>query len=156
MNKIPKNLKYLIFGISLLFFIGLYSGFGTRLMVGITNKLLPITNYFFAFSSTRFDYLILSAIPIFGMLYNSTRTDFKFIELIMDIATILFSAIIMFGIGLFILTFIGKPENPLMPQYIVTEPFELYTTICIGFGIGFPFLIIKLIKNKKHYAQQRV
>ncbi len=74
----------------------------------------------------------------------------------MDIATILFSAIIMFGIGLFILTFIGKPENPLMPQYIVTEPFELYTTICIGFGIGFPFLIIKLIKNKKHYAQQRV
>ncbi|WP_299115947.1 hypothetical protein [uncultured Winogradskyella sp.] len=147
MNKIPKNLKYLIFGISLLTFIGLYSGFGIRLMVGISNKLLPITNYFFAFSSTRFDYLILSTIPIFGMLYNSTRTDFKLTELIMDIVTILFSVIIMFGIGLLILTFIGKPENPLMPQYIVTEPFELYTTIFIGLGIGIPFLIIKLIKK---------
>ncbi|WP_179350065.1 hypothetical protein [Winogradskyella pacifica] len=156
MNKIPKNLKYLIFGISLLTFIGLYSGFGIRLMIGISNKLLPITNYFFAFSSTRFDYLILSTITIFGMLYNSTRTDFKLTELIMDIVTILFSVIIMFGIGLLILTFIGKPENPLMPQYIVTEPFELYTTIFIGLGIGIPFLIIKLIKNKKHYAQHSI
>ena len=139
----------MIFGISLLTFIGLYSGFGVRIMVGISNNLLPVTDYFFAFSSTRFDYLILSTIPIFGTLYNSTRTEFKLAELIMDIATILFSVIIMFGIGLFILTFIGKPENPLVPQYIVTEPFELYTTIFIVLGIGIPFLIIKLIKKQK-------
>ncbi len=81
------------------------------------------------------------------MLHNLTRTEFKLVKLIMDIATILFSVIIMFEIGLFILTFIGKPENPLEPQYILTELFELYTTIFIGLGI--PFLIIKLIKKQK-------
>ena len=119
-------------------------------MIGIANSLLAITNHFFAFSSTNLDYLILSLIPIFGMLYNSTRTGFKITELIMDITTILFFVVIMFGIGLFILTFIGKPENPLMPQYIVNEPFELYTTIFIGLGIIMPFLMVKLMKIKKY------
>ena len=148
LKKTPKHIKYLIFGISLLLFIGLYSGFGPRLMIGISNKLLPITDYFFAFSSTRLDYLLLSLIPVFGMLYNATRTHFKITELIIDMITILGFTIIMFGIGLFILTFIGKPENPIMPQYIVTEPFEMYITIFIVLGIIIPFLLIKWIKTK--------
>lgn len=148
MKKIPTKIKYLVYGISLLTFIGLYSGFGIRLMIGVANKLLPITDYFFAFSSTRLDYLILSSIPIFGLFFNSTRKEFKKTELIMDTITILFCVIITFGIGLYILTFIGKPENPLMPQYILTEPFDFYSTMFIGIGIVIPFLIIKLMKNK--------
>ncbi|WP_460218798.1 hypothetical protein [Psychroserpens sp. MEBiC05023] len=149
MKKIPKNIKYLIFGISILIFIVLNSGFGTRLMVGISNKLLLLTDYFFAFSSTSLDYLILSLTPIFGMLYNATRDHFKLTELIMDIGTILLFIIICFGIGLFILTFIGKPENPIMPQYILTEPFHFYMTIFISLGIVTPFLILRWIKNIK-------
>lgn len=147
-NTAPIKINYLIFGISLLIFIGLFTGFGIKLMVGISNALLPITNYFFAFSSSNLDYLLLSLIPVYGMLFNSTRAQFKLGQLIMDITTILFWVTIMFGIGLNVLTFIGKPENPLMPQYIRTEPFDYYITIFIGSGIAIPFLILKIIKKQ--------
>ena len=116
-----------------------------------------MTDYYFGISTNTIDYLTLASIPFFGMLFNSTRkTDFKKSELIMDIATILFCVIIVFAIGLYLLKFLGRPENPLIPKYLLVEPFDLYSIILIGLGITLPFLIIKLIKNKKHYAQHRL
>ena len=157
LNKIPNKIKYLIYGLCGLIFIILNLGFGAKLQIGITENLQKLTDYYFGVSTNTLDYLTLASIPFFGMLYNSTRkTEFKKTELIMDFLTILFSVIIVFGFGLYILKFIGRPENPLIPQYLLTEPIDLYSIILIWLGIGLPFLIIKLIKNKKHYAQQRL
>ena len=61
----------------------------------------------------------------------------------MDILTILFCSIITFGIGLYIVYFIGKNSNPFIPEYFINEPFSLCSTITIGIGIGIPFLLIK-------------
>lgn len=65
----------------------------------------------------------------------------------MDIITVLFFVIIMFGIGLYLLTYLGRSSNPLIPEYLLTEPFDLYSIIIVGIGIATPFLIIKLIKK---------
>jgi putative Mn2+ efflux pump MntP len=61
--------------------------------------------------------------------------------------TVLLYVFVIFGIGLFLMTYIGRNSNPLVPQYLLTEPFYLYTTLLIGIGISIPFLILKLIKK---------
>ena len=141
MNKIPNKIKYLIGGIStlifLLFFFGIINAFG------LNDSLQKITGYFFGLSFNNLDYLAISSIPIFGLLLNSKRMEFKKADLIKDILTITLFVIITIAIGLYILTFIGKPDNPLIPQYLITEPFFLYSTLTVGIGIGLPFLLIK-------------
>lgn len=77
------------------------------------------------------------------MLLNSKRKEFKTSELIKDILIIVLFVIIAIAVGLYLLTFIGKPTNPLIPQNLLTEPFFFYSTITLGIGIGIPFLLIK-------------
>ncbi|MGR7812090.1 hypothetical protein [Lacinutrix undariae] len=145
MNKIPNKIKYGIFGIStlifLLFFLGIINPFG------LNDSLQNITGYFFGLSFSNIDYLTISSIPVFGMFFNSSRNEFKIADLIKDILTILICTLITIAIGLYLLTFIGKPNNPLIPQYLLREPFFLYSTLTIAIGILIPFLIIK--RNKK-------
>ena len=119
-----------------LFFFGIINPFG------LNDSLQKITGYFFALSFNNLDYLAISSIPIFGMLLNSKRMEFKIADLIKDISIIILFVIITMAIGLYILTFIGKPNSPLIPQYLISEPFFLYSTFTIGIGIGLPFLLI--------------
>ncbi|WP_203258123.1 hypothetical protein [Hyunsoonleella ulvae] len=147
MDKTPNKIKYLIYGLCGLIFIALNFGLGAKIQIELTENLQKLTDYFFGISTNTLDYLLFASIPFFGMIYNSTRKDFKVKELTMDILTILFFVIIVFVIGLFIMVFSAKHSNPLIPNYLKAEPFDLYSTILIGIGIMMPFLIIKLIKK---------
>lgn len=147
LNKLPDKINYLIFGLCVLIFIALNLGLGAKIQFEVIEILQKKTDCFFRISIDTLDYLFLAVIPFFGMIYNSMRNSFKKTELIMDILTIFLCVILISGIGLYILTFIGKPENPLIPQYILTEPFSLYSTLLIGIGILVPFLISTLIKK---------
>ncbi|MGY3793743.1 hypothetical protein [Aquimarina sp. 433] len=147
LNKIPNRIKYLIYGLCGLTFLTLNFGFGAKLQIELTENIQRLTDYFFGISTNTLDYLALSTIPLFGMIYNSTREEFKINELIMDIITVLVFVLVIFGIGLYIMVFSAKNSNPLIPNYLKTEPFDLYSTILIGIGILMPYLIIKLIKK---------
>jgi len=147
LNKVPSKIKYLIYGLCGLIFIALNFGIGAKLQVGLIENLQKLTDYFFGISTNTLDYLALASIPFFGMIYNSTRTEFRIRELIMDILTVFLFVIIIFGIGLFLMIFSAKHSNPLIPEYLKAEPFGLYSTILIGIGILLPYLIIKLIKK---------
>ena len=140
MNKIPNKIKYLIGGISALIFFLFF--FGIINPFGLNDSLQKITGYYFGLNFNNLDYFAISSIPIFGILLNSKRMEFKTADLIKDILMIILFVIITIAIGLYILTFIGKPDNPLIPQYLIREPFFLYSTITIGIGIGLPFLLI--------------
>ncbi|MFI1770182.1 hypothetical protein [Thalassobellus citreus] len=147
MNKIPSKIKYLIYGLCGLIFITLNFGLGAKLQIGLTENLQKLTNYFFGISTNTLDYLVFASFPFFGMIFNSTREEFKIKELITDIITVLLFVIIVFGIGLFIMVFSARHSNPLIPDYLKAEPFDLYSTILIGIGILTPNLIIKLMKK---------
>ena len=129
----------------MIFFL-LNSMLGLNLIVGSINLIQKLTGYHIGISTNTLDYLTFSSIPIFGMLFNSKRNEFKVSELIIDIFIILFSTIIVIGIGLYILTIIGKPSSPLMPDYLIIEPINLYSTLIMGIGILIPFLIIDRTK----------
>ena len=131
----------------MIFFL-LNSAFGINIIIGSINLIQKITGYHFGISTNTLDYLIFASIPIFGMLLNSKRNKFKVTELIMDIFTILFWTIIVIGIGLYILTFIGKPSNPLLPAYLVIEPIDIYSSLIMGIGILIPFIFIKRAKKE--------
>lgn len=122
-------------------------GLAPRIVFGTIEFLYELTDYHFGISTNPLDYLAFSLIPAFGLLYNSTRMAFKKAQLIQDILTILFSVIIVFGIGLFLMTFIGRNSNPLIPEYLLIEPFNLYSTILIIIGAAVPFVLLQLLKN---------
>ena len=147
MSRIPKKIKYLSIGSALLIFLVLNSTIGLNIIVDSINLIDKITGYHFGISTHTLDYLVFASFPIFGLLYNSTRSEFKKSELLMDSMTVLGFIILMVSIGLYLLTFIGRPKNPLFPQSILIEPFDLYSTLLIGIGIATPFLLLKLIKK---------
>ncbi|PWK16929.1 hypothetical protein [Xanthomarina spongicola] len=137
----------MIYGLCGLIFIALNFAIGAKLHIGLIETLQKLTDYHFGISTNTLDYLTLASFPFFGMLYNSTRTEFNKSELLKDILTVLLFIIIIFGIGLYMLIYFGRSANPLIPEYLLTEPFDLYSTLLIGIGILTPYLIIKLIKK---------
>ena len=147
LNKIPNNVKYFIYCLCALIFVLLNFGLGAKIHIGLTEFIQNATNYFFGFSSNTIDYLIIASIPAIGMLLNLKRKQFNISELIMDILTVTLWALIMFGIGLYIMTFIGKPTGPLIPDHLIIEPFYPYTTLTILIGISIPFVFIN--QNRK-------
>lgn len=147
LNKISKNIKYSMFGISALIFFTLNSILGLNVIIGTINLIHKITGYHFGISTHTLDYLTFASIPIFGLLLNSKRNEFKVSELIMDILSILFWTIIVVGIGLYLLIYFGRSTNPLIPEYLLIEPFDLYSTLLIAIGIGIPFLLRKRTKK---------
>jgi hypothetical protein len=123
-------------------------GLGEKIEATLMENLEKNTRYFFGISISRLDYVLLAGVPVFGMLYNSTRSRFRKQELIMDLLTLFFSMLIFFGIGIFFLIFVGGQENPLIPNHLLTEPFDIYLTLFIGYGILIPFILIKLMRKK--------
>ena len=136
----------MIYGISILIFLSFFLGIINPF--GFNNSLQKITGYFFGLSFNNLDYLAISSIPIFGMLFNSKRNEFKITELIKDTLLIVLCVFITIAIGLYVLTFIGKPTSPFIPQYLIREPFFLYSTLTIEIGILTPFLLIKRTEKR--------
>jgi len=143
LEKIPDNSKKQILGISGLIFLILTFGIGSTNIFGLGQFIQDKTDYFFGVTIYFLDYGLISLIPFFGIMLNSKRNRFKYSELIIDILKILGWTILLFLIGLYLLTFIGKPSNPLIPQYLITEPIFLYSTVIIGIGISIPFLLVR-------------
>lgn len=77
------------------------------------------------------------------MLLNSKRSEYKIIDLGQDILIVAIYVLITTGLGLFLLIFIGKPDSPFVPQYLLREPFQIYSTLIIGYGLGIPFIFRK-------------
>ncbi|MDO6854896.1 hypothetical protein Q4599_14990 [Cellulophaga lytica] len=142
----PNNLKKISLGVSVVIFMIFTFVIGPTNVFGLEKYLQNNTNYFFGVSTYYLDYALLAFIPFFGIFLNYKRNSLNYFWLLIHIAILLFSAILSFIIGLYILTFIGKPTNPLVPKYIVTEPIFLYSTICIGIGILIPFILVKAKK----------
>lgn len=143
MKNIEKKRLYLTFLISLIIFVILNFGLGQTNLFGITELLQNITNYYFGVGIFTFDYLVIASFPIFAILLNSKRKKHNFLSIIFDNIIIIISSIFTFVIGLIILTQIGNIKNPLIPQYLLAEPFKVYSTFFISCGIIIPFLLIK-------------
>jgi len=142
MNDRPA-VKFLAFGSSVLVFSALNFILAAKTVFGCDQLLLHATGYFFGVVTDSFDYLTLALIPIVALLMdakNSLRGIF------IENIKIAISASASFCLGLIMLIWIGKPVNPLIPQYLLTEPFRIYSAIFIGTGVVFP-LVFKNIRK---------
>ena len=141
MKKIPKKIKILSTLVSVLIFI--YMNLNPFVLQTFFKRKIGEFDYYIGFSTNSFDYLLLSAIPIAAIILNSKRRNFSTKELIMDNVIIVISTLVVLEIGYYMLNFIGRPVNPLIPQYFVSEPFDGYSLLVIGGGICIPFLLRK-------------
>ena len=129
------NKKYLYFSISIsvALFILLNFILGSTSVFGLAELIQNKTGYFFGVDINTSDYLLISSIPIFSILLTEKRKRKNLSEILQDNLIICLSCVLTFSIGLFILlSKIGSPsENPLIPEYLRTEPFKQYSLFFI-------------------------
>ena len=149
-----KNKKHLYFSIlvSILLFILLNFFVGPTSVFGLAEFIQYKTGFFFGVAISTFDYLLLSSIPICGLMLTEKRKQKNLTEILKNNLKICLSCILTYIIGLLLLlTKIGSPsENPLIPEYLRIEPFKQYSIYCIAFGLIFPFILIRNDNREKN------
>ena len=144
MNQLIYNKKRIL-GICFLLFLILTYGIGPTRLFGLGLIIEDTTGYIFLVTTYILEYGLLSLIPFFGVILSEKRAKLSYTDIIIDSSKILLSVICMLIIGFVILTYIGKPSSPIIPQYLISEPIIIYTAFFIGIGIGIPFLLTKRI-----------
>ena len=146
------NKKYLYFSISIsvALFILLNFILGPTSVFGLAEFIQNKTGYFFGVDINTSDYLLISSIPICSILLTEKRKRKNLSEILQDNLIICLSCVLTFSIGLFILiSKIGSPsENPLIPEYLRTEPFKQYSLFFIILGLILPFIFTRKVVEK--------
>ena len=147
LDSLNKKYLYLSILISVVIFILLNFILGPTSVFRLAELIQNKTGYFFGVDINTFDYLLISLIPIFGLMLTEKRKRKSLSEILKENLIILLSCILTFSIGLLILiTKIGSPgENPLIPEYLRVEPFKIYSSFFIALGIILPFLFIRKV-----------
>ena len=137
-----RKIKVLSISISVFLFILLNFILGPTSVFGLAEFLQKKTGYFFGVDINTFDYLLISLIPICGLMLTEKRKRKNLSEILKDNLIICLSCVLTFSIGLLILiSRIGSPsQNPLIPEYLRVEPFKQYSLFFIFLGLILPFL----------------
>lgn len=145
LDNLNKKYLYLSASISVVLFLLLNFILGPTSVFGLTALIQNKTGYFFGVDLNTFDYLLISSIPICGLMLTEKRKRKNLSEILKGNLIICLSCILTFSIGLFILiSKIGSPsENPLFPEYLRVEPFRQYSLFFIILGVLLPFLFTR-------------
>ena len=140
-----KKIKVLSISISVFLFMLLNFILGPTSVFGLTEFLQNKTGYFFGVDINTFDYLLISSIPICGLMLTEKRKRKNLSEILKDNLIICLTCLLTFSIGLLILiSRIGSPsQNPLIPEYLRVEPFKQYSLFFIFLGLILPFLLTR-------------
>ncbi len=145
LDNLNKKHLYSSIAISIVLFILLNFFVGPTSVFGLAESIQNKTGYFFGVDINTFDYLLISSIPICGLMLTEKRNSKNLFEILKSNLIVCFSCVLTFSIGLFILiSKIGSPsENPLIPEYLRVEPFKQYSLFFIFLGLILPFLLIR-------------
>ena len=117
LQSLNKKYLYLSISISVVLFILLNFILGSTSVFGLAEFIQNKTGYFFGVDINASDYLLISSIPICGLMLTEKRKHKNLSEILKDNLIICLSCVLTFSIGLFVLiSKIGSPsENPLIP-----------------------------------------
>lgn len=157
LDNLNKKYLYISISNSIVIFILLNFILGPTSVFGLAELIQNKTSYFFGVDINTSDYLLISLIPICGLMLMEKRKRKNLSEILKNNFIIFLSCILTFSIGLLILiSKIGSPsENPLIPTYLRVEPFKAYSTFLIALGILLPLLVIKKgVENGENIIEQ--
>ena len=145
LDNLNKKHLYLSISISIVLFILLNFFVGPTSVFGLAGFIQNKTGYFFGVDINTFDYLLISSIPICGLVLTEKRKRKNLSEILKDNLIICLTCLLTFSIGLLILiSRIGSPsQNPLIPEYLRVEPFKQYSLFFIFLGLILPFLLTR-------------
>lgn len=137
---------YITIGISILLVV-LLEYFAENLIDGL-QWVFSKTGRMASISIGGFDYIILGFLPLWSyLILNQKEKDF--IKILTENLIMSLSIIASVGIGIIVIIINGFRVSPLLPEYVVNQPFSLYWSLFIGIGILLPGFTIKLLKNRK-------
>ena len=147
LDNLNKKHLYLSISISVVLFIFLNFILGPTSVFGLAEFIQNKTNYFFGVDINTLDYLLISSIPVCGLMLSEKRKRQNLSEILKDNLIICLNCLLTFSIGLLILiSKIGSPsENPLIPEYLRVEPFKQYSSFFIILGLILPFLFTRKV-----------
>lgn len=153
-----RKIKVLSISISVFIFILLNFILGPTSVFGLAEFLQNKTGYFFGVDINTFDYLLISSIPICGLMLTEKRKRKNLSDILKDNLIICLSCVLTFSIGLLILiSRIGSPsQNPLIPEYLRVEPFKQYSLILIILGLILPFLFPRKVVEETKNEIERI
>ena len=145
LDNLNKKYLYLSISISVALFIFLNFILGPTSVFGLAKFIQNKTGYFFGVDINTFDYLLISSIPICGLMLTEKRKRKNLSKILKDNLIFCLSCLLTFSIGLLILiSRIGSPsQNPLIPEYLRVEPFKQYSLFFIFSGLILPFLLTR-------------
>ncbi len=142
MESLSLKNKYIVSGITISTFLALEFGLGPKALFGLTEPVQYLTHQYFGVGTATFDYALIASLPTFaaGISINQGNTDLK--NIVSNYFKISIACLITFILGLLYLYFFHKPINPLIPQYLIVEPFNSYSMLIISAGIFFSILLL--------------
>lgn len=148
MNLTNQKIELYVLAFCTVLFLLLTFIVGPTNIFGLAEWIQNKTNYYFALPVYMLDYGLISFIPFFGLLLTPSRTSYEINGFLVNLLKLSVSVFILFVLGLFLLTIIGKPSSPLLPKTLIAEPISVYSVLIIGIGIGVPFLLNKRTGKK--------
>lgn len=148
MRKKLLNIGTTLFSIALTIMFMYY--ISNYFFIYASKWVFEIFEKFFAFQITPIDHFLVHFFPlIFIPFLLRRKLNFSKQMLLMTIIGI-FSIFMLFlvGMAIGIYTWGSDPTEPLLPEYILIQPFEYYWTVFISIGISIPILILRN-KTKK-------
>jgi hypothetical protein len=137
LNNKNENHLYFLMLIFVVIFIFLNFSIGPTSIFGMAKFIQDKTGGFFGVDINTLDYLLISLVPIFGLLQNSQSKRNSFTDILKKNVIISITSIATFSVGLLILILkIGSPsENQLIPKHLRVDPFKFYATFLIALEI---------------------
>jgi len=137
---------YITIGVSILLVLFL-EHFAENLIDGL-QWVFSKTDRMASISIGAFDYIILGFLPLWSYLILNHKEKGIIKILTENFIMSLFIAAFI-GIGIIVIIINGFRISPLLPEYIVNQPFSLYWSLFISIGIILPGFTIKLLRNRK-------
>ena len=143
MKVANQKIELYVLASSTVLFLLLTFVIGPTNIFGLAQWIQKTTDYYFALPVYMLDYGLIAFIPFFGLLLSTRSRSYSINRVGANLLKLSLSVIIIFVLGLFLLTIISKPPSPLIPETLIGEPIPVYSVLVIGIGIGIPFLFRK-------------
>ncbi|MEL7269827.1 MAG: hypothetical protein AAGL34_09645 [Bacteroidota bacterium] len=143
MKVADQKIELYVLAFSTVLFLLLTFVVGPTNIFGLAQWIQNTTDYYFALPVYMLDYGLIAFIPFFGLLLSPRSRPYSINRVGANLLKLSLSVIIIFVLGLFLLTIISKPPSPLIPETLIGEPIPVYSVLLIGIGIGIPFLFRK-------------
>lgn len=134
-----KYFKYALLG-SLTLFLILYF---TPRFLPVLDSFYRLSGYFIPFKFTFINCLLLASFPVLALHFLDVKKNIP-LKAYLQVCALFIGSFLLIGfIGIWISICLNNPSSPLLPRYIIEEPFPLFSCLMLLIALLIPFILHK-------------